>query len=396
MATALRERFGITRLAETTRLQRIEIATWSAIVPAYHNFSVFSGKGLTSMSALVGALMEAIERQAAAEFASPSFEVTLDYLRTHLGLDEHWLREPVSRSSVPCTLGYDLLSGEQLLVPLELVQFPWRRELVFKAHSTNGLASGNNLLEAVYHGLFEVVERHVWSLVHLRSHVRPALLRHVAERITPRLSPDDRTDLPVATEVSRPTGNGDVDGLTERIGSAGLGLRLLGHQESELPVAMFAAISESATHRSIYGGMGCSWSPAYAAVRALTEAVSSRAIGIQGAREDVVRPGDDHREMLVHIHGEAAPPGRWYGDGPATPIEFPSLSDLSCDDMLVELQRLVDAVRKVGARRILVVDVTPPQLELAVARVIVPEFERTIFDLSVSPRAQADILDLFP
>src|SRR5580698_8578765 len=63
----LRRRFGVTRLGDTTRLDRTGIPTATAIVPAGNDLiSVYNGKGTSRNAAYAGAVMEAVERQVAA------------------------------------------------------------------------------------------------------------------------------------------------------------------------------------------------------------------------------------------------------------------------------------------------------------------------------------------
>lgn len=60
----LRRRYGITRLADTTYLDRTGISTYSALVPNSPDLlGVYNGKGLTREAAMASAVMEATERQ---------------------------------------------------------------------------------------------------------------------------------------------------------------------------------------------------------------------------------------------------------------------------------------------------------------------------------------------
>lgn len=89
----LRRRYGITRLADTTYLDRTGISTYSALVPNSPDLlGVYNGKGLTREAAMASAVMEATERQIGAA------------------------------------------------VPLAMVQCPWFGEKLFDVTSTNGLA----------------------------------------------------------------------------------------------------------------------------------------------------------------------------------------------------------------------------------------------------------------
>jgi len=57
--------------------------------------------------------------------------------------------------------------------------------------------------------------------------------------------------------------------------------------------------------------------------RAITEAVQSRAVDIQAAREDVVRADAPKSNIADHGRRQTSPPyGRWYFDAPCSPIEL--------------------------------------------------------------------------
>lgn len=58
--------------------------------------------------------------------------------------------------------GRDLLDGRNVLVPYELVPLPDGHGCF--AASSNGLASGNTLIEAISQGICGVIERHATSL----------------------------------------------------------------------------------------------------------------------------------------------------------------------------------------------------------------------------------------
>ena len=69
------------------------------------------------------------------------------------------------------TAGEDVATGRAMWVPLEMVDLDFTLPHVFEAstllRSSNGLASGNTLAEAVLHGLLEVVERDATGLMNL-------------------------------------------------------------------------------------------------------------------------------------------------------------------------------------------------------------------------------------
>src|SRR5262249_38511231 len=142
------------------------------------------------------------------------------------------------------------------------------------------------------------------------------------------------TDDPVS-EIRLPSGNASVDRLCERVAGAGLRLRLIAMCEGAFPAGMLASIyDENADPPMVHAGCGCSWSPVHAAVRAITEAAQSRIADIQGARENILRPGDPVSRFTGHTRRRRVPPyGRWYFDGPANPLELAALPDRSSDDL---------------------------------------------------------------
>ncbi len=382
---ALRAAAGITRVAETTRLQRIDVPTFSAIAPDLQHIGVLSGKGVTREAALVGAVMEAVERRAAEQHVRVDRHVSLDELGVLYDVPALGLRPDAAQTPVPCTLGIDVIGGERLAVPLELVAFPWSGTARFQSHSTNGLASGNDLLEAAHHAAFELVERHLWSLVLVRS------------RITRPRGGVDAPDRAIALEVRQPTGDAVLDDFCARVRKAGAFVRLFVHREGDLPIGGFAVLHEPGSRGDLHGGYGCSWAPGHALTRALTEAISSRAVDIQGAREDFVRGGEGPEDSGLQFRGSSYPAGRWYADVPATAVSFDELADRSEPDLAREFDRLVSALVALGIRRCVVVELAHRVPGATVVRVFVPELERTIVDGSLGRLALASLFPLpFP
>lgn len=387
VARSLRERYGITRVGETTRLDRIGIPTVTAIVPDSPDLiGVYNGKGPTRDHATASALMEAIERQVCARmegierFATPAVEV-----RARLDLDAlGWIGgEP---AEIVCVGGRDLLADAPLAVPVGVVQCPRLGPRLFGSTTTNGLASGNTPTEALYHALFELIERHLWSRVHLLAHLWPRALRRRAG--LPIAAPDD----PVASEIEVDPATPLLGELIAKVHAAGVRFRLLGYTQPGWPVGMLACISEPGDDTMFYHlGMGASWSPLHAAVRAVTEAAQVRTGDMQGAREDVKPPGRGDEGFEHGRRPGGYPVGRWYFDGPAKRVALDDFADRSQDDLGAEIALLLDVLRAAGERCVAYVDLTPPDLRgrLAVARVVVPGLERGLADGSLSAAGSA-------
>jgi ribosomal protein S12 methylthiotransferase accessory factor len=383
----LQARFGITRIADLTGLDRTGIPVINAVVPDSPDLlSTYTGKGPTRAHARVGAVMEAVERQIA---SAPAVDVVMMRpcdVRAGIDGTELGLRPADRMRPWPFARGWDIIRNEPALVPLEAVQCPWRGERAFRWSTTSGIASGNTRVEAVYHALTELVERHRWSTAHARGHLRPrALLDAYAGgpgRFARRMVDD-----PAGAFVTIPTGNAAVDAVLDAIARGGLVARLVALTDGPLPPAMLATVTEpGCAPPMVHLGLGCSWSPEHAAVRALTEAVQSRVVDIQGAREDLqpaVGPdigfGDHGRRA------NALPTGRWFYDAPSPVVALGDLADRSRADLADDLELLVEALRAAGVDRAVVVDLAPADLGFSVVRAIVPRLESYLVDGRIGP-----------
>lgn len=384
----LRARHHITRLADLTHLDRSGIPVVCAIVPqSPDHLSVYTGKGVSREQARVGAVMEAVERQTAARPRLRVRRLCLHGRQDALDAGELGLRHAWHNRPIAVVDGYDIIRDEPVYVPLASVQCPWNGANLFAVNTSNGLASGNTLLEAVYHGLFELVERHVWSIAHVRGHLVPQLFikSFIGAQDVPL--PGTFVDDPVGSRIILPTGFRQIDGLLGRLQSADLSVQLTAVAESGLPLTLFACISDRrAQHAVAHMGLGCSWSPEHAAVRALTEAVQSRLVDIQGAREDVQRESDPPSRFGDHgRRSSRLPLGRWYYDAPAASVRLADLTDRSSDDLGEELRRLCQALHLSGIDRIAIVDLTLPESPVHVVRVIAPRLETFMLDQRVGP-----------
>lgn len=382
-ARALRERYGITRVSDLTRLDQMEIPVINAFVPnSPDSLGVYAGKGITREHAVASAWMEALERQICSRCELERFAVPAARVMEYLDLPRvNWIGR--DDGDVECVAGVNLLDGTAIAVPAGLVQWPRQGERVFSHTSTNGLASGNNSTEAIYHALFELCERHLWSRVHILAHMWPRSLR---ARIGNRA---DEPDDAVADEVLVTAATPVAGELARKIERAGLRLRLIAYAPQDWPIGMMACISSAGGGDAMYYhlGFGCSWSPLHAAVRAITEAAQVRVADISGTREDLKYPG---AQTVGFAHGTRPgelPSGRWYYDGPVRErLTIDELPDRSKPDLDVELNMLLDLLRRTGERCVAYVDLTPPGVPISVARIIAPSMERTLVDGTLSPR----------
>ena len=379
----LRARYGITRLGETTYLDRIGIPTYSALVPCSPDLlAVYNGKGITRESAIVSAVMEASERQIGAAVNLPIFRESLRVVGERIDLDACGLRAEARDLVVECVRGSELLSGDVVAVPLAMVQCPWFGERLFEVTSSNGLASGNNLTEAIYHALCELVERHAWSMYHVRCSLVPRFYLGAGA-----------DDAALAPEIDLPAGEPNVDRLVREIRGSGLVLRALALAESDLPLTVIASVTQPQGDLPMaHMGLGCALSPAHALTRAITEAVQSRAVDIQAAREDILRIDDPAGIMGTHARRlRAMPSGQWCYDVPSEHIRLDVLPDRAGDDLADELRTTLAALKAYGVPSVIAVDLSPPDLPISVVRAIVPGLETYAFSGHLGPRARAEL-----
>lgn len=381
LLSVLLRRFGITRVGDTTRLDRTGVPTFCAMVPRSPDIlGVYNGKGRTRAAARVSAIMEAIERQAAASLELPTFVQSLADLR-ELNLEEFGMLALRADEQFECVEGVDLLTGRATPVPSALVAFPWRGPRVFERTSTNGLASGNSTAEAVYHALTEMVERHVWSLFHVRAEVVP--------RFYGGASAGDRA---VAPSLTFPTGNTLLDNLYDEIVRSGLKSRVMILREGTLPTVALATIVEPNSEPPMaHLGAGCSLSPVHAVERALCEAVQSRIVDIQGAREDFLRADDPQRTTNIHTRRpKVLPKGSWFVDLDAPSIVLSDLIDESSDDLAEDIHQILGRLPHHGVERLACVDLSPSQQPFTVVRLISSDFETTAVDGHMGRHARAE------
>ncbi|MHB8197532.1 MAG: YcaO-like family protein [Vulcanimicrobiaceae bacterium] len=371
-------RYGITRIGDTTHLDRIGIPTYCAIVPRSADLiGVYNGKGLSHDAARASAVMEAAERQIATQVRLPTFHESVARIDERLSISSCDLLPEARDLVVECVEGTDLLCGTTLAVPLAMVQCPWFGPRLFRWTSTNGLASGNTLTEAIYHALCELIERHSWSLYEARCHL---LARFYLGR--------DAGDLPFARAVALPSGNAAVDALAQRIAAAGLELRAFWLAADPLPMTVLATVSEPGSDPPMaHLGMGTSLSGAYALIRAITEAVQSRVVDIQGAREDILRADEPAGITGEHGRRRNEPPRRtWCYDLPTPSVALDAVADRSSDDVAEDLRRLLTAMREAGMQHAVIVDLSPADLPIHVVRAIAPECETYAIDGRIGPK----------
>ena len=371
---------GVTRIADITGLDRVGIPVYSAIVPSSDDgISVYNGKGLRPIDAKVGALMESIERQTALKIRLPYIEGTYRQLSQQARTLDPWkINQALFEESTPETLcswvrGTDLFSGEEVWVPAHLAGYLWNdlpHGSPYKISDSNGLASGNNRPEAVYHALCELIERDAWTFAELGASSLPAVRRQVLGGSSGGAS-DDLEHCP-CIEIS------EENELFRAFQEAGLCLQVRDITSALQVPAFFASVADE----SIFGfpmahaGFGCSPNAHVALRRAITEVAQSRCVDIQSVREDIVESNAPKGTFAPHTKRIAVVNRKSWAVGESrTRRRFEAIESQSFADLNQDIRWLMGRLESAGMSEAIVVDFTPDCTTHSVVRVIVPGIE---------------------
>jgi len=358
----MKETLGMKSFRDATSLDRIGLPVFTCYrIRPDQSKTWHTGKGFTAVQAQVSLTMEGIERYCS-EFR--------DEYRSRLVLDSYKNLKKKRRAVLdPAALilpqfsqyapddvfhwvgGYDLIGREEILAPACAVYHPFNLDdkPVINTH-TDGIASGNTMEEAVLHGLMEVIERDAWSIAKFSGDACDAIA--IEDR------PENQFLLDIVDKFNR----ANIEIVAKDI-------------TSDIGIPVIAAFSQDLERESMIpiDGFGAHLDPKVAMARALTEVATTRALFIQkygfdGLREElpayyfVDSAGEDFR---FYAHAEKA------------------LADMEVgyhDDLLEDIKKSAGILQSQGYERLIVVDLTRPDVGLPTVRVIVPGMEAFCFD----------------
>lgn len=365
-ARSLAKDLGISRVTDITRLDCVGVPVFASIRPNAQpgSLCVNAGKGIKLQEARVGAYMEAIE-YAFAEYNRASLRVSMvPAMQVYEGQTrpESILEfcptmntEIYLRDQIACVEAKDICSGEAFQVPAELVFLPFPAELRgnrYFGSSSNGLASGNSVLEATVHGLAELIERDVCSFQAIRD------------------------DSQLVSNRSLPS---DVRSIQASLTSVGMNLYVRYLKNIfQIPYFM-AVVAEKESRDPIYisVGYGCHPWKEIAVTRAVCEALQSRLSFIHGGRDDLLQ----RHKRFARLSGTAR---MAYAERLLNQVSrngslmrFKDISDRSrsATDLESALAVLIDSLAQNGFTRVLRVVYTPAKSQLHVVRILVPGLE---------------------
>lgn len=360
---------GITRIADITDLDRIGLPVYTAIRPTaeYGGVSVYGGKGISKDHAKASAMMEGFERYSAERQDSDEITVATaneissngDYIDPKsLNLPKEFEKKDISDISLEWSIAHDLITDKDYYIPTNAIYHPYTHEnnveSLFKSN-TNGLASGNILEEAILHGIFEVIERDAWSIFEL-THKNYSQI-----------------DLDtIESEI--------INETIEKFTSNGINIKLMDFT-ADINVPTIAASADDTVTRDaglLTLGIGTHLDPEVAILRALTEVAQSRATQINGAREDTVRADfarEAGYERMKRIN-------KYYFKQEEEQISLSDIENKSTTSINDDLEIVKKELASNEIKHVLYHDLTRPELDVSVVRVVIPEMELYAIDQS--------------
>ncbi len=357
---ATRERVGMISILDATDCDRIGLPVFicDRQRPDGSRTS-HTGKGVSKTQARVSLMMEAIERYSSEfrdeyreglirgsyrklrrEFNTldPRELILPDFTDFRSEQDLHWVR------------GFDLGTEAEILVPAGAVYHPFPLDGNSPCKTnTNGLASGNTMEEAIFHGMTEVIERDAWSIAQFNQEMNAALV------------------------IEDQPGHRFIIDLAEKFEAAAIEVTAR-DLTTDVGVPVIAAFSQDALHPNLmpFDGFGAHLDPRVAMARALLELVTTRA-------------------FFIHKHGLASLQQNlpyYYGDRDLEDPRFYAseqkrLGEMDRDfstDIREDIATLLRKLERRGLTKTIIVNLTRTDVGMPTVRVIIPGMEVCCFD----------------
>lgn len=354
----VKAKFGISRITEITTLDKIGLPVFAAIRPNAKagSLAVSSGKSLDRESARLGALCEAIELSCA-EFDPSVHPIEIvsadEFSAQGICLEDFAVGSPngyVKHSDkVACFRATDYFTGKEFLVPADFVFIPYNgpSRIQGVSNTSNGLAVGCSLEEAVFHALTELIERDTCSFSRVFA----------TEQIV------DLSNFRLCRS------------LLQKISAARLRLYVTENpNDFALPTFTAYLFDEYCDQGvSVARGQGSHPDDEIAVLRAITEAVQSRLTNIHGGRDDIVNRFRYYSEQEAGIeHMEYNALEKRLHD---LPIAGKRTASASGKNLETSLREIWEMLKKEGMHQVLYCDLTRHITTHKVVRLIVPGLE---------------------
>ena len=355
--------FGISRVANITGLDNINIPTYTAIRPLSKLVTTSQGKGITHDLAKISAIMASIEGWHAERIPKADVVgtyrdlkgkknlVNLERLQFNNGFQlNHLVFEDINFAWLK---GIELNSGQEIYFPKCLIDL--NTEILhrqsdhynfFFGCSSNGLASGNTYEEAVCHGLCEVIERDNWAISEWnpkqKRNIDPATITspHLKEIIGHLTARDIHIELTEAT--------------------------------NEIGVPVYIAVVSDSTGIHALGnfsGAGCHLSSVVALSRAITEAIQARLTFVAGTRDDCY---PSVYQALQNSWNQITYPQSLKRSTISSKKLHPFLETQVPGDFTLCINQLLKQLNQTGYDQVIVYEHTKQDIQIPVIHVVVP------------------------
>lgn len=404
-------KIGVTRISDISCMDKLYIPNYSVVLPGTDDtIWVYGGKGITKSQAKASALMEAIERYSSlssnycGSFVQGNYyQLSHSYNKV---LHPAEVVEPVYQvyndkaDLMEFLPGFDLLTNEEVLVPAEIAlyrHYPKRPAIsIFSHFHTNGLASGNVMEEAICHALCEVIERDAVSIAdlcascipyNLLETMRDSLKKeqmygdlptwiHVENTFVDDFSIFPDVDITRIVEEFEP-----IKLLVRRFTASHVPLLIKDVTQKDIGIpTILASSAEWITHDYGYFAKGYGTHPdaRIALIRAITELSQTRAINIQGARDDLKKIQYKENDEIQKRKWQFMPAlSSLDGHDNSTKkiIEFSEISTYTNRDIRDDIKLILQCLKKAGLKRAIIIDLTNSEIRTPVIRTIVPGLE---------------------
>lgn len=348
---------GAVRPSNLEGLDALGTPVWQVVRPTAldidGNVTVLTGKAWSDELACLGAYMEFLERHWAERSEIPYIVAK----PSELEKDKQWfiplavmplpLRVPDPKDQPLAWISGTTLQGQQIWVPAHEVLCPFTPPAGTRNPSiwrSVGLASGGHLTEAVLHGLLEVIERDAMAVAQLG-----------------RLG--TTVDLSSFPSLSFHT-------LKQKLVALGIHVEV-----KQLPaiggVHAYGAFLDDRAARNplrLVGGHSAHVDPLLAIEHAILEAVQTRAVLIAGAREDLQR----HDAFARLGYDAARLEVSWWFDATQDKAAAPSAPLTLPADLAEVVYQIGEELRFQKFYPVVFVQLSPPDAEIVVVRVVVP------------------------
>ena len=313
------------------------------------------------------AMMEGFERYSAEKqesddtiFATPNeIGEKGEYIEPKsLNLPQKFEKADLGDTKFEWNLAHDIITGNDYYVLSNAVFHPYNHdsdvESLFKSN-TNGLASGNVLEEAILHGIFEVIERDAWSIFEM------------THKNYSQINIDS-----IESEL--------IKEIIDKFESQGIKIKLMDFT-ADINIPTIAASADDTVTRDaglLTLGIGTHLDPEVAILRALTEVAQSRATQINGAREDTVRADfarEAGYERMKRIN-------KYYFRQEEEQINLSDIENKSTTSIDEDIDIVKEELIANDIKHVLYTDLTRPEVDVSVVRVIIPEMEVYAIDPS--------------